>query len=61
MISYLLWTISNFVENLFCFLDIDGDVEGGKDDGGTAPVTKGDGQFQFALIALVISNIQVLL
>jgi len=36
-------------------------VEGGKDDGGTAPVTKGDGQFQFALIALVISNIQVLL
>ena len=34
-------------------------MEGDKGDGGTACVTKGDGEFQFALTVLVISNIQV--
>jgi hypothetical protein len=33
-------------------------VEGDKGDG-TACVTKGDGEFQFALTVLVISSIQV--
>jgi len=34
-------------------------VEGDKADGGTSGVTKGDGEFQFALVVLVIFNIQV--
>jgi hypothetical protein len=34
-------------------------VEGDKGDGGTACVTKGDGEFRFVLTVLVISNIQV--
>lgn len=58
MICYLLWITYNFVENVICFLG-DDDVEGDKGDGGTACVTKGDGEFQFALTVLVISNIQV--
>ena len=58
MISNLLWITCDFVENLFCFLG-DDDVEGDKADGGTSGVTKGDGEFQFALAVLVIFNIQV--
>jgi len=34
-------------------------VEGDKADSGTSSVTKGDGEFQFALAVLVIFNIQV--
>lgn len=52
VISYLLRITYNFVVNLICFLGGD-DVEGDTGDGGTC-VTKGDGEFQFALTILVI-------